>query len=100
MASVDDKQQNSKIDELSYLCETWIANRVNKRTPKEIKGAIMTVVGELSCDARIMNEDLIKDIATEFYHSWHNSPGTNTSQGFDAWWNINKRRFVNHGISQ
>jgi hypothetical protein len=37
---------------------------------------------------------LIKDIATTFYYSWHNSTGTNTDEGFDDWWKLNKVRFV------
>ena len=35
----------------------------------------------------------LKDIATEFYYWWHNQPGTNTAEGFDDWWEINKARF-------
>ena len=41
-----------------------------------------------------INHEVIKDIATEFYYHWHNSAGTNTSQGFDDWWKINKLRFI------
>ncbi len=36
---------------------------------------------------------LIKEIATEFYYSWHNSTGTNPADGFDSWWELNKQRF-------
>jgi len=39
-------------------------------------------------------DDLIKEIATEFYYYWHNAPGTNTQQGFDDWWKINRARFI------
>ena len=40
-------------------------------------------------------DSLIKDVATSFYYSWHNSTtGTNTSSGFDNWWALNKVRFV------
>lgn len=38
-------------------------------------------------------EHLIKDIATEFFYSWHNSGGITTVQGFDDWWKLNKVRF-------
>ena len=41
----------------------------------------------------LCGEDKIKDIATEFYYHWHNSGGTNTADGFDSWWNLNKTRF-------
>jgi len=39
-------------------------------------------------------DDLIKDIATEFFYHWFNTSGTNTAQGFDDWWKINKARFI------
>jgi len=38
-------------------------------------------------------EDVIKEIATEFYYHWHNAGNTNTSDGFDDWWELNKARF-------
>lgn len=41
-----------------------------------------------------ISDDLIKDITTHFYYHWHNAPGTNTQQGFDDWWKINKQRFI------
>lgn len=41
----------------------------------------------------LCGEDRIKDIATEFYYHWHNSGGTNTADGFDSWWKLNKARF-------
>lgn len=39
-------------------------------------------------------ESLFKDVATEFYRDWHNSPGTNTDQGFEDWWKRNSTRFL------
>lgn len=47
------------------------------------------IVTEMSSN----KESTLKDIATEFYYSWHNSPGSNTSDGFDDWWKMNKVRF-------
>lgn len=41
-----------------------------------------------------MSDELAKDIATEFYYYWHNQQGTNTADGFDDWWEINKERFI------
>ena len=41
----------------------------------------------------LCGDDKIKDIATEFYYHWHNSGGTNTADGFDDWWKLNKARF-------
>lgn len=41
-----------------------------------------------------MNNDQAKEIATGFFRWWHNAPGTNTDQGFDAWWAANKDRFL------
>lgn len=35
----------------------------------------------------------VKDIATSFFYDWYNSPGSNTGQGFDDWWEKNKARF-------
>lgn len=40
-----------------------------------------------------VDEILIKDIVTEFYYHWHNSGGTNTADGFDDWWKLNRERF-------
>lgn len=40
-----------------------------------------------------MDDELAKDIATEFYYWWHNQSGTNTASGFDDWWAVNKKRF-------
>jgi len=40
-----------------------------------------------------LRDDKIKDIATKFFYCWHNSPGTNTSEGFDEWWAIHKEMF-------
>jgi len=34
-----------------------------------------------------------KAIAVDFFHWWHNQPGTNTEQGFDDWWAANGQRF-------
>lgn len=33
-------------------------------------------------------KDTAKDIAVKFYYWWHNQPGTNTEQGFEAWWKL------------
>lgn len=38
-------------------------------------------------------EESIRDIATEFFRTWYNAPGTNTDQGFDSWWKLNRARF-------
>lgn len=35
-----------------------------------------------------------KDIATEFFYHWYNAQGSNTVQGFDEWWELNRERFV------
>lgn len=40
-----------------------------------------------------ITEETIRDVATEFFYSWYNSPGTNTLQGFDDWWKLNAARF-------
>jgi len=40
-----------------------------------------------------IKEELIKDVATEFFYFWVNSKGTNPDQGFDDWWKINRLRF-------
>lgn len=37
---------------------------------------------------------LIKDIAISFYYSWSNAKGSNTIDGFDDWWKLNKAYFV------
>ena len=29
--------------------------------------------------------DELKSLATDFFHWWHNQPGTNTQDGFDEW---------------
>ena len=33
-----------------------------------------------------MSDDLIKQIAVDFFRYWYNAPGANTEQGFDEWW--------------
>lgn len=47
-----------------------------------------------SCTAnKPFSEKVIRDIATEFFRDWYNAPGSNTDQGFDAWWKTNRARF-------
>lgn len=41
-----------------------------------------------------ISDELIKTITTHFYYHWRNSPGTNTEQGFDEWWKVNKPVFI------
>lgn len=31
------------------------------------------------------DKEAIKEIAVNFFYHWHNSPGTNTADGFDEW---------------
>lgn len=38
-------------------------------------------------------KDLRKKIVTEFFYWWSNHPGTNTEQGFETWWALNRKRF-------
>ena len=57
----------------------WAANRV-----QEGEEAIARLEGM---------EETIRDIATEFFRAWYNAPGSNTDQGFEDWWKLNKARF-------
>lgn len=57
----------------------WAANRVQE--------------GEKAIERLAGMENTIRDIATEFFRSWYNAPGSNTDQGFDDWWRLNKARF-------
>lgn len=43
----------------------------------------------------VLNENQIKELATHFFYDWYNSPGSNTEQGFDAWWKLNKGKYQN-----
>lgn len=43
-----------------------------------------------------LTEEQIKDLATKFFYDWYNSPGSNTEQGFDAWWGTNKSNYQNY----
>lgn len=45
-------------------------------------------------DGHLDRGNTARDVALEFYYHWHNSPGTNTAQGFDSWWELNKTRFI------
>lgn len=56
----------------------------------DLEIAILNGIRKLESESKID----IKEIATHFYYHWHNSPGTNTSQGFDDWWKDNKQRFI------
>lgn len=38
-------------------------------------------------------QGILKTIATEFFYSWHNQPGSNTRDAFDEWWSENGQRF-------
>lgn len=49
---------------------------------------------ELIAAAIENNNDIAKCIATEFYYWWNAQPGTNTQDGFDNWWTLNKERLV------
>jgi len=40
-----------------------------------------------------MTDKKIKRIATAFFYWWHNTPGTNTMEGFDMWWRENKWKY-------
>jgi hypothetical protein len=46
----------------------------------------MTTVYELTAQQ-------IKEIATQFFFDWYNAPGTDTLQGFDAWWEVNNDKY-------
>jgi len=35
----------------------------------------------------------IKTICVSFFHDWYNSPGSNTGQGFDDWWERNSAHY-------
>lgn len=40
-----------------------------------------------------LTEKQIKELAIRFFYDWYNSPGSNTEQGFDAWWETNKANY-------
>jgi hypothetical protein len=42
-----------------------------------------------------LTEQQIKELAIKFFYDWYNSPGANTEQGFDAWWEKNKEKYSN-----
>jgi len=42
-----------------------------------------------------MEDNIIKQIATDFFFKWYNSPGQNTSEGFDKWWEKHKSDYPN-----
>jgi hypothetical protein len=42
-----------------------------------------------------LTENQIKELATRFFYDWYNSPGNNTQQGFDSWWEVNKWKYQN-----
>lgn len=48
-----------------------------------------------------MNKDFLKEFATAFFYNWYNSPGTNTQQGFDSWFDTEdaQRILRKHGIN-
>lgn len=48
-----------------------------------------------------MNKDFLKEFATAFFYKWYNSPGTNTQQGFDSWYDTEdaQRILRKHGIN-
>jgi len=43
--------------------------------------------------ALTLDEDKLKEIATDFFRWWYNQPGANTDQGFDEWLRLNRARF-------
>jgi hypothetical protein len=38
-------------------------------------------------------EEWVKDIAIKFFYYWWNTPGNNTSEGFDEWWKLHKKEY-------
>ena len=41
-----------------------------------------------------ISEEKIKKISCAFFRSWYNSPGNNTEQGFDEWWEKEKHWWI------
>lgn len=42
-----------------------------------------------------ISESKLKEMSCAFFRWWYNSPGTNTEQGFDKWWEENKKHYGN-----
>lgn len=39
-------------------------------------------------------KELFKTIATKFFYHWYNSPGNNTGEGFDKWWDTEGSKMI------
>lgn len=40
----------------------------------------------------VYTEEEVKKYCTQFFYYWYNSPGKNTEEGFNKWWEQNKKK--------
>ena len=72
------------MEKVKFDCNGWNAPAYSCDKPGDNSGTYVQVTDL---------DDFALEVAREFYYWWHNQPGSNTSQGFQDWWKINKQRF-------
>ena len=75
----DSKGNDCNIVQMVWREPDWAANRIQE--------------GEKAIERLAGMETMVSNIATEFFRYWFNAPGSNTDQGFNDWWEINKSKF-------
>ena len=71
-------------------CETFGKYRVGEEVPRFDPHLQVEHESGQILSAEV---ELIKQIASDFFRFWWNSPGNNTDQGFDDWWKDNKQEY-------
>jgi len=58
-------------------------------TPEKSAKEITTLI-----ENSYIENNKIKQVATDFFRYWWNTSGNNTDQGFDDWWKDNKKNYI------
>jgi len=49
---------------------------------------------------KLTADSVIKKITTDFFYYWWNTPGKNTSEGFDEWWRLHKQDYHSQFVGE
>lgn len=88
-----EQASSANSDLLSCRAEMNVISELRQEVKKEGKAEIdIDKFNQLQKEwiLRTMDKQAAMALATSFYRWWHNQPGTNTDQGFDEWWELQR----------
>ena len=79
-------------EDLTNLVDGILYNFEHLNHVKRNKEVLTQLIAHYQATEDIDN--LIKDVAVDFFYKWYNASGNNTTQGFNDYWEKNKSRFL------